>query len=335
MSCFGFCLSNRKNNTPCLFPNVNIDKRDAFQYNGDEILWFEWWTLYCYGTQNAVNGMFNYIFYKTANEFGSAIIYPAIVSPDNQKRITTWDTFPIQKWQASTSTTDVKIGEKNMFQKQPDGRFKITGELKHENLIWDLTFEPKSQPLDVAKDFELFAEQRINFSSLAPTGSLKGIIHYKNVEYIVDCYGEVEHIWGPLVIPTLTWQLVHGCDSDFKSSIYFFNVPERGGAFMLELPDKKRLYWKTKDLTVNHEFRQEFEYPVKTTIVSEKHNMNCTIQVSSISASNPNNASENHVFIQVQYKESLYKLQGMAEFHKANATKMIEHYFEKLLENKL
>lgn len=280
----------------------------------------QWWTLYFYGEQDAMDGMINYIFLKAANSVGKVFIYNALVIPKEFERHSENDEYTLEEWSADANTTCVRIGTDNIFEQNvQDNSITVRGCSKSKLMRWDLKIVPKFEPLFVCKDFAFHTGNTLNFVSLVPAGTVQGTVELKGKQYAIDSFGECEHIYGPSLLPLLSWQFIHGYDPKTNSMIYMLYVPDRGGSICFEYQNKR--YYKTEfdwDNVV-----MDLHYPQRINILSHDNEMSIVIKTTSISASEASSASENHVFIHVKFKNQLFTLEGMAEYNQGGWAKLL------------
>lgn len=293
----------------------------GFQYDGKELLWCEWVTLYFYGPHDGMDGMINYIFIKTINDMGVAMIYPAVVMGELEQRETSMDIYPMHQVQLHANHPSITINQNNFFhmiEKSSDTQsFHIKGALKDGTLKWDLMIsrdrhDHATAPLVVADRIPFHNEQYLSFVSMIPAGDCHGIVERRGILYSIDGWGEVEHLWGPVLLPTLTWTLAHGYNGN-GVSLYWLHVPQvehedhdstpakRYGCLRIVAEDGTIHKWYSKDYTVQYEFEDDHSYPIRTTIITSAITIKMTVLT--ISATIPGSASENHVRIDLLWQK--------------------------------
>lgn len=314
------CIKSNKNDDK-IFPINEIKEPFKFKYDGSEIFWCEWWTLYFYGNDNdKICGMINYIFIKGLNQIGECIIYPAFCN--NNNKVNTWDKFELNNFEHSDNM--IKISQ-NEISEISNNKYLINGNSSDNTIKWSLIIDRKKyNSLNVAQKIKLPINSKIelpsleslSFASIIPLGTVSGNIMLNGVKYKIDQLGELEHLWGPVVLPTINWNLLFGSDIN-DNLIYWLHSPfsskKDKGCIYLNLNNKKyyiRDYEVIEDRTV-------LEYPEKILIKCPFNSIEIEYEIISTSASNNGSASENHVKINVSVGNQNFVLFGMAEYYRS------------------
>ena len=309
-----------------LFPQIEISKPFQFKYDGSEIFWCEWWTLYFYdydgqSENRKIFGMINYIFIKSLNEIGRCIVYPAVCC-DNISH-NAWDIYKLEDFVVSDN--EVSIG-KNKIIKNGEDIYTFSGASTDGKIKWNITINRKKHdPISVAQKIKMGLDTKINipvlenisFASIIPLGYISGSVDIDDASYGLTQYGEMEHLWGPAVLPLLNWNMMFG--SDINNNLIFWlhsptvsNVEEKGCVY-LNLNGKEYLL---RDYDMS-EIINDNEYPNEINIKSTLENIEIKYEIISISASNKGSASENHVKVTVIHdKNNIYTLYGIAEYYR-------------------
>ena len=310
-----------------IFPPSQINDGFKLMYDGSEIFWCEWWTLYFYGTsEDKIYGMVNYIFIKGLNHIGRCIVYPAISI--NGKKYTQWDIYNLKDF--SNEDDKIHISD-NIIEMISNKEFKFIGNTFNKDISWNLNaINNKYDPLYVAQKIKVGVNTSINipvnqtlsFISLLPTASVNGTITVNNVEYPIKLSGEVQHLWGPVILPTINWNLLSGSDVN-NNLIYWLHGPatstvEEKGCVYLNI-DNKKYFLRDYDVT---EYITDKEYPDKLVITALYEDITIEYNVFGPSASDEGSASENHVGILIKINNKEYTLCGIAEYHRANFNKL-------------
>ena len=303
-----------------IFPTSQIKNPFCFKYDGSEIFWCEWWTLYLYGNENGkICGMINYIFIKGLNGIGRCIIYPAILNDNERKN--GWNIYYLTSFKSDNDT--ISISSNNIIKVSND-EYIFNGETEDKDIKWNLTINKKYETLCVAQKIKLGINTSINlpnienatFASIIPFGYVSGNIIIDGVTYAINQYGEMDHIWGPVLLPTVNWNLIFGGDDD-GNLLYCLHTPsistlEEKGCIFLNLNNKKYLI-RDYDLT---EFINSNDYPDKIIITAIYQDIIIEYNILSKSASEPGSASENHIKINIKCGSEKYVLFGMAEYYR-------------------
>ncbi|ARF08897.1 hypothetical protein Catovirus_1_947 [Catovirus CTV1] len=305
-----------------IFPQEKSKNEFSFKYDESEIFWCEWWTLYFYGgAGNKIFGMINYIYIKGLNEIGKCIIYPAICDGDN--KYNSFDYHDIKDFVHNDNLIKISTNEIN---KLSDDKYTFEGCNKDNNIKWNLTIDKeKYSPLNVAQNLKLGIKsivnlpitEKLSFSSVIPLGSITGNITLFGKTFEIKQCGEMEHLWGNVVLPTINWNLMFGSDTN-HNLIYWLHTPmtstqEEKGCIYLNLNNNVHLI---RDYEI-YEQKSNNEYPDVITIKCPINNLIITYNVLTLSASNDGNASENHVKITILSDNKIYELFGMAEYHRS------------------
>lgn len=308
-----------------IFPQIEIKYPFQFKYDGKEIFWCEWWTIYFYGygeqdEKDQIFGMINYIFVKGLNEIGRCIVYPAICHNGVSYNISN-----IYKLSEFTINDDNITMGKNSIKKINDDIYTFNGKSVDIGIDWNITINRKKHnAINVAQkikmgintDINIPILENISYASVIPIGYISGSVKIKDTIYNLTQYGELEHLWGPAVLPLLNWNMMFGSDIN-NNLIYWLHSPavsnvEEKGCVYLNLDGKEYLL---RDYDVV-ETISDNEYPDKISIKSDLENMEINYETISISASDRGSASENHVKITVRHNSDLYVLYGMAEYYR-------------------
>lgn len=334
----------------------------GFHYDGKELFWCEWVTLYFYGPKDGIDGMINYIFIKTVHDLGIGLLYPAIVIHDVEQRENGMDTYYASDIRTRKDRIDIGLRNNVFYQADDEGNiFIVKGGLNNGNLKWDLYVrrpeaELATKPLVVADKVPLHNEQYVSMVSAMPCGTCKGTVERNGELYRVDGFGEVEHLWGPVVLNTLTWVLAHGYNGN-GVGLYWLHVPHIKKMFVSkeeEVTDSPESYgclrlvvhdkvykWYTDQYQIEYAFANDKPYPIKT--VLKMSNALVTIHALSISASEPSSASENHARVHVllhdntdsaskrsSKKQQEYIFYGMFEYSKFGGKQFVNRIHELL-----
>lgn len=297
-----------------IFPNHNIKEPFILKYDGNKIFWCEWWTLYFYGNEdNKICGMINYIFVEGLNKIGKCIIYVAICNNDNKTNI--YDNYKISD--LYTDKNNIKINNNYILKKTNDSYY-IYGESLDKKTIWNLHINRKQyESFNIAQNVGLGINnlENLSFVSIIPIANITGTLVLNGQEYKLDQYGEFEHLWGKIILQTITWNLMFGCDNK-NNLVYWLHSDSdsliQKGCVHLILENKK-FYIRQYKVT---EIKKEFEYPSIIKISCPINNIEIIYTTISQSASNNGSASENHVKIEIFYDNNVYILFGMAEYNK-------------------
>lgn len=311
-----------------LFPSIPPNNPFNVKFN-HEPFWCEWWTLYLYGTKdNKLSGMINYIFIKGLDEIGASILYPAIAI--NNDRYTNKNLYSI--FDLSYNENSIYISN-NKIIKLAEEKYNFVGSTKDNKLKWNLTIEKKYDSLNVGQKVELGLNthiplpnlENVSFASIVPFGNVEGIIFINNEEFSVKQYGEMEHLWGPVILPTINWNLLFG--SDTKNLLYMLHLPEtttskQRGAIYLDVNGDKKII---QDYSIKEFKEPQDEYPHKIIIESKNDNIIIECDTISISASEQGTPSENHVEIKIFVNNNKYTLYGMSEYYRAKFKNLISN----------
>lgn len=303
-----------------LFPQTKVANPFNFKYDGSEIFWCEWWTIYSYNYDEDLFCMINYIFIKGLNEIGKCVVYPAVCK--NGIRYTAWDSYKLEDFVINESI--IKIGT-NTIEKINDDSYTFIGSSIDKNVKWNFTINRKKHgSINVAQKIKMGIDAKINlpvlenisFVSVIPLGYVSGQLGLDDASYDVTQFGEMEHLWGPAILPILNWNMMFG--SDIENNMIFWlhspavsNVEEKGCVY-LNLDNKKYLI-RDYDMT---EIIGENGYPEQILIKSEIENIEIKYKIISISASDKDSAAENHVKISVTNNGNIYNLYGIAEYYR-------------------
>ena len=172
------------------------------------------------------------------------MVYPAIVTPDNKKRSGSWDSYPLSSFHASQEKTviDVSVGQDVKEQGFAIVRdecskdkyiVRFAGRTQDKHIEWDLKIESKTEAILVADNVPLSFHQRINFVSHIPGGTVTGRLRVGHRDMKIDDLGELDHIWGPVLLPTISWNLVHGFLPSEDCNLYWIHLPESGESYLM------------------------------------------------------------------------------------------------------
>ncbi len=316
-----FHKADKYDNT--LFPPSNLQNPFTFKYDGSELFWCEWWTLYMYGKSESnfgISGMINYIFVKGLNDIGVCIIYIALLI--NGVRKVSWDIINLDQFKSENTSINISL---NTIV-QNDDSYLFNGNSNNENIKWNLNLEKKHDSIYVAQKIKLGIDCFINlptienasFASIIPFGNVTGNLIIDGITYDINQYGEMDHIWGPVLLSTISWNLLFGGD-DNNNVLYYLHAPsvsnmEEKGCLYLCLDNNKYII---RDYETT-EYKTDKEYPDKIIIKGIYQNIIIEYNILSLSASNNGSASENHVKINIKFNDKEYLLFGMAEYYKSS-----------------
>lgn len=323
---FFFSKTNKDDNK--IFPPNQVKDAFKFMYDDSEIFWCEWWTIYFHGKKDdKICGMINYIFVKGLNQIGKCIIYPALCVDGN--KFNSWDTYSLDSFNINNEKVSI---DKHSINKISEEKYSFIGESSNQ-IKWDLCIEKKKyDSLNVAQKIKIGFDtpinipisQNLSFLSILPLGNVTGSISINGIDHDIELVGEMEHLWGPAILPTLNWNLLFGSD-DNDNIIYWLHAPntstsEERGCIHLNLNNKK---YYIRDYDVN-EYKSNNRYPDRVLITALYENITIEYNNLSISASNDDSASENHSAIKINCDDKEYILYGMAEYHRTSDKKKIE-----------
>lgn len=318
----------------------NLSQEHTFgtNYDGKKSLFSEWWTFYFYGDNDKTPyGMINYIIFRPVSGAVILAVYPAIMIPNEYKRITSMHIAPIDSKSIGINTTSIVSGKNSI--EYSNGIYYIKGAV--DEYSWEFTAmkaHNSIRPYYVAKNIDLVADQKLTFISQLPGGICTGELCCGKESHIIQSKCEIEHLYGTLLLDTLKWTMSHGYDLNTNTLFYFLDTPEKG-AFVLQQGSK--IYRVTSKIYHKEIINSPDEdYPLELRLVGLDPllgSFSINIKVIGISASERGSASELLAWITVTSNANSFieysgansiTFTGILEYYESGASNIIAKIYE-------
>uniref|UniRef100_A0A7S1PJ04 Uncharacterized protein n=1 Tax=Percolomonas cosmopolitus TaxID=63605 RepID=A0A7S1PJ04_9EUKA len=204
--------------------------------------------------------------------------YPSYFFPNAKGPRSELDTF--DHFEAKASHLDMHLWNKNdpsfsrmqqlMGEPHNGHAFQVSGVTSDRLTAWNLTFTkiPSIGSHCISKKAKInMMHPDFSWLSLVPAASVVGSIMHDNVTYNIDGFGSMEHVYGDMVQPALSW--TYSFFHDGKSFMMLAqgrkHMERAANTFVVET-EGRRFSFGPNEYEVHHKFRRGFEYPHLTRV---------------------------------------------------------------------